>query len=92
MKELSPSDSVSALQKLKERRDEARRREDREREDRMKERMEEREVRMNDRLMEQQECHHKNKQFTNAGNWRINSCHGRTVIILHPTSKYSKTA
>ena len=40
VKELSPSDSLRALQKLKERRDEARRIEDSEREDRMKERME----------------------------------------------------
>ena len=63
MKELSSSDSLSSLQNLKERRDEARTREDR-----LKERMEEREVRMNERLMEQQEYHHKNKQLTNKGN------------------------
>ena len=63
MKELSSSDSLSSQQNLKERRDEARTREDR-----LKERMEEREVRMNDRLMEQQEYHLKNKQLTNKGN------------------------
>ena len=40
---------------------EARKREDREREDRWRERMEEREVRMNERLMEQMECYRKKK-------------------------------
>ena len=56
------SDLLCALLDLMERRDEARRREDREREDRWREHLEEREVGMNDRLMEQMEYHHKNQQ------------------------------
>ena len=75
-----------------ERRDEASRSEDREREDRWREQVEESEIRMNDRLMKQMEYHHKNKQQANVGNWRIKSRLGRTMIILHPTSKDSKTS
>ena len=47
---------------------------------------------MNDRLMEQMEYHLRTNGKTNTGNWRIKSSLGRTIIILHPTSKDLKTS